>query len=130
MQQIHSAKLSISNGRLICLKYYRPRKINNQNRLNLIIREIMSYYLYPLKAAALFFFVLIQFIAIPILASQYKKEGALTFTKGLVIYSFIFYLITAFFYDFTTLTITRICGFINICAYAVDSVYVCEGYYS
>lgn len=57
----------------------------------------MSYYLYPLKAAALFFFVLIQFIAIPILAYQYKKEGALTFTKGLVIYSFIFYLITAFF---------------------------------
>lgn len=57
----------------------------------------MSAYLIPLKTAILVFFVLANIFSVPFLFWEYHKKGALTFFKGLVIYSFIFYLMTAFF---------------------------------
>lgn len=57
----------------------------------------MDTYLIPIKTAILVFFGLINIIAIPILLWEYHKKGALTLFKAIIIYSFIFYLITAFF---------------------------------
>lgn len=57
----------------------------------------MTTYLVPIQTALIVFFVLINIIAVPVLLWEYHKKGALTLFKGIVIYSFIFYLITAFF---------------------------------
>lgn len=57
----------------------------------------METYLIPIQSAIFVFIVLVNFVAIPLLFWEYHKKGALTILKGMVIYSFIFYLITAFF---------------------------------
>lgn len=57
----------------------------------------MNAYLIPLKTAIFTFIVLANVIALPLLFWEYHKKGALTFFKGFMIYSFIFYLLTAFF---------------------------------
>lgn len=57
----------------------------------------MDAYLIPLKSAVLVFFVLANVITIPYLFWEYRRKGALTVFKALVIYSFVFYLMAAFF---------------------------------
>ena len=57
----------------------------------------MDAYLIPLKTAILVFFAFANLISIPFLFWEYHRKGALTFFKGLIIYSFVFYLMAAFF---------------------------------
>lgn len=57
----------------------------------------MDAYLIPIKITVLVFIGLVNLISIPYLFWEYHKKGALTFFKGLIIYSFVFYFMGAFF---------------------------------
>ncbi|MFC6171707.1 VanZ family protein [Loigolactobacillus jiayinensis] len=57
----------------------------------------MHAYLYPIKIALLVFPVLALGITIPFLVRQYRKYGALTGWQAFVLYTFVFYLLTAYF---------------------------------
>ncbi|MFD0897186.1 VanZ family protein [Loigolactobacillus binensis] len=57
----------------------------------------MRAYLYPIKIALLVFPFLALAITIPFLIHQYRKYGALTGWRAFVLYTFVFYLLTAYF---------------------------------
>lgn len=57
----------------------------------------MRAYLYPIKIAILVFPFLALVITIPFLVRQYRKYGALTGWQAFVLYTFVFYLLTACF---------------------------------
>ncbi|MCI2032471.1 MAG: VanZ family protein [Lactobacillus sp.] len=57
----------------------------------------MSAYLYPVKMAVLTFPILALVLTLPFLIIQYRRYGSFIFWRGLVIYSFVFYLLAAYF---------------------------------
>lgn len=57
----------------------------------------MATYLFPIKTAILTFPFLALFIAIPFLIWQYRRYGGLSSWRAITIYSFIFYLLCAYF---------------------------------
>ena len=57
----------------------------------------MTQHLIPIKSAFITFLVLSQLITIPLLIRRYNKDGAMTFWKVAMEYSFIFYILSAFF---------------------------------
>lgn len=67
----------------------------------------MDTYLFPIRAAVVFFFVLSFFILIPWLIYSYRKYGYVSFWVSIVAYSFIFYMIAALFLVLLPLPATR-----------------------
>lgn len=57
----------------------------------------MTQHLIPIRTAFITFIVLSQLITIPLLIVRYRKDGAMTFWRVLMEYSFMFYLLSAFF---------------------------------
>lgn len=57
----------------------------------------MSAYLYPVKMAVLTFPILALVLALPFLIGQYRKYGSFLMWRAIVIYSFVFYMLTAYF---------------------------------
>lgn len=57
----------------------------------------MSAYLIPIRIALLTFPVLALLIAIPFLIVQYRRYGSFIFSRAFVLYSFIFYMLTAYY---------------------------------
>ncbi|WP_461226339.1 VanZ family protein [Lacticaseibacillus suihuaensis] len=57
----------------------------------------MSAYVFPLKMAALTFPVIALLIALPFLLGQYRRYGSLIAWRAVVVYTFIFYLLAAYF---------------------------------
>ncbi|PIO82728.1 antibiotic resistance protein VanZ [Loigolactobacillus backii] len=57
----------------------------------------MASYLFPIKMALLVFPPLALVITIPFLVLQYRRYGALTFWRAFVLYTFVFYLLSAYF---------------------------------
>jgi glycopeptide antibiotics resistance protein len=57
----------------------------------------MSSYLIPIRAAIFSFPILALVIALPFLIVQYRRYGSFTFSRAFVLYSFIFYMMTAYF---------------------------------
>lgn len=57
----------------------------------------MSAYLAPIKTAVFLFPVLALFISLPFLIVQYRRYGSFIFSRALVLYSFVFYMLTAYF---------------------------------
>lgn len=67
----------------------------------------MDTYLFTIKTAVIIFFILSFFIFIPWLIYSYRKYGYLSFWASIVVYSFIFYMITALFLVMLPLPATR-----------------------
>jgi glycopeptide antibiotics resistance protein len=57
----------------------------------------MSAYIFPIRTALIFFPILSFIFSVPIFIFQYRKYGHFVFFRGIVIYSFIFYLLCAYF---------------------------------
>lgn len=57
----------------------------------------MATYLFPIKMAAISFPFLALLIALPFLIIQYRRYGRFTFSRAFVLYSFVFYMLTAYF---------------------------------
>ncbi|MGX7200332.1 VanZ family protein [Enterococcus nangangensis] len=57
----------------------------------------MSAYIYPIKMALVIFPFLALLLSFPLFIKEYRKYGSFPVIKGVLIYSFIFYLLTAFF---------------------------------
>lgn len=57
----------------------------------------MSAYLIPIKTAALVFPFLALLLALPFMIAQYRRYGSFIFWRAVVLYTFVFYLITAYF---------------------------------
>ncbi|WP_125708556.1 VanZ family protein [Lacticaseibacillus porcinae] len=57
----------------------------------------MSVYLYPVKMAVVTFPFLALVLALPFLIGQYRKYGSFLKWRAVVIYSFVFYLLAAYF---------------------------------
>jgi glycopeptide antibiotics resistance protein len=57
----------------------------------------VSVYLYPVKMAVLTFPILALVLALPFLIGQYRKYGSFLKWRAVVIYSFVFYLLAAYF---------------------------------
>lgn len=57
----------------------------------------MSAYIYPIKMALVIFPFLALLLSLPLFIKEYRKYGSFPVIKGVLIYSFIFYLLTAFF---------------------------------
>ncbi len=57
----------------------------------------MSVYIYPIKAGLMIFPILAIIFTIPYIISQYRKYGAMLLTRIVVVYSFILYLLCAYF---------------------------------
>ena len=57
----------------------------------------MSVYLIPITAAMLIFPFLAALFTIPYIIAQYRRYGSILFLRVLIIYSFIFYLLCAYF---------------------------------
>lgn len=57
----------------------------------------MATYLFPIKTAILTFPFLALLIALPFLIWQYRRYGGLSTWRGITIYSFVFYLLCAYF---------------------------------
>lgn len=57
----------------------------------------MSAYAFPIKTAILLFPVLAFFMALPLLIKEYRKYGSFPLIKGFIVYSFMFYLLCAYF---------------------------------
>ncbi|MCD2255598.1 VanZ family protein [Lactobacillus sp. CC-MHH1034] len=57
----------------------------------------MTAYLYPIKMAILIFPFLALLISLPIFAYEYHRRGSFVRFRAFVIYTFIFYLLTAYF---------------------------------
>ncbi|MFD2116577.1 VanZ family protein [Paenibacillus yanchengensis] len=67
----------------------------------------MSSYLQPILTAALFFFVLAIILIIPWLIYTYRKFGFLSISTTIIIFSFLFYFMAAFFLTMLPLPATR-----------------------
>ncbi|MHC5251352.1 VanZ family protein [Listeria kieliensis] len=57
----------------------------------------MSSYLFPIEVALIFFPFLALFLTIPFAIYSYRKFGSITFMRVFIIFTFIFYLMSAFF---------------------------------
>ena len=57
----------------------------------------MSYYVKTIVTAILVFPIIALLFTIPYILYQYRKYGSISFLRGLIIYSFILYLISAYF---------------------------------
>lgn len=57
----------------------------------------MAYYLTPIKISALLFPVLAIFLTIPYAIFQYRKHGYINKIRTFIIFSFLFYIITAYY---------------------------------
>jgi glycopeptide antibiotics resistance protein/uncharacterized RDD family membrane protein YckC len=57
----------------------------------------MSAYLIPIRTAVLTFPFLALIIALPFLIVQYRRFGSFTFSRAFVLYTFVFYMLTAYF---------------------------------
>ncbi len=57
----------------------------------------MSTYLFPIEVAVIAFPFLALVIALPFLIVQYRRYGSFTFSRAFVLYSFVFYMLTAYF---------------------------------
>ncbi|MFD1486102.1 VanZ family protein [Lacticaseibacillus baoqingensis] len=57
----------------------------------------MSAYLYPVKMAVITFPILALVLALPFLIIQYRRYGSFIFWRAFVVYSFVFYMLTAYF---------------------------------
>lgn len=57
----------------------------------------MSQYIEPIKTAAMFFPFIAAIISVPFILIQYHKFGSISFLKSLVLYSFVQYLLCAYF---------------------------------
>lgn len=57
----------------------------------------MAIYAFPIKVALLTFPILAFLLALPLLIKEYRKYGAFPLIKGFILYSFIFYMLCAFF---------------------------------
>ncbi|HIY58458.1 MAG TPA: VanZ family protein [Candidatus Tetragenococcus pullicola] len=57
----------------------------------------MSAYAFPIKIALLLFPILAFFLALHLLIKEYRKYGSFPLVKGFLVYSFIFYLLCAYF---------------------------------
>ena len=57
----------------------------------------MSAYLFPIKMALLTFPFLALVLALPFLIAQYRKFGSFQFWRAVVVYSFVFYMLAAYF---------------------------------
>lgn len=57
----------------------------------------MDSYIIPIQTAILFFPLLAFFFTLPFLIYQYRKYGDIPAFRSVIVYSFIFYLICAFF---------------------------------
>ncbi|WP_127848445.1 VanZ family protein [Lacticaseibacillus hulanensis] len=57
----------------------------------------MNAYLIPIRTAVITFPILALIIALPFLIVQYRRYGSFTFSRAFVLYSFIFYMLTAYF---------------------------------
>ncbi|MFD1432996.1 VanZ family protein [Lacticaseibacillus yichunensis] len=57
----------------------------------------MSAYLFPVKMALMIFPFLALVLALPVFVGQYRRFGSFVFWRAVVIYTFIFYLLTAYF---------------------------------
>ena len=57
----------------------------------------MSQYIEPIKTAAMFFPFIAVTISVPFILIQYHKFGSISFLKSLVLYSFVLYMLCAYF---------------------------------
>lgn len=57
----------------------------------------MSIYLLPLKTALVAFPVVALVLALPFLVAQYRRYGSLVWWRAVVVYTFVFYLLSAYF---------------------------------
>lgn len=57
----------------------------------------MSAYLFPIRTAVLVFPFLALAISLPFLIVQYRRFGSFTFGRAFVLYTFVFYMLTAYF---------------------------------
>lgn len=57
----------------------------------------MNQYIEPIKTAAMFFPIIAVMISGPFILIQYHKFGSISFLKSLVLYSFVLYLLCAYF---------------------------------
>ncbi|WP_390407858.1 VanZ family protein [Lacticaseibacillus jixiensis] len=57
----------------------------------------MSAYLYPVKMAVLTFPILALVLALPFLILQYRRYGSFLWWRAIVVYSFVFYMLAAYF---------------------------------
>ncbi|WP_179394227.1 VanZ family protein [Lacticaseibacillus absianus] len=57
----------------------------------------MSAYLYPVKMAVIIFPFLALALALPFMIGQYRRYGSFVFWRAVVLYTFVFYLISAYF---------------------------------
>ncbi|MFD1393073.1 VanZ family protein [Lacticaseibacillus jixianensis] len=57
----------------------------------------MSAYLIPIKSAVMAFPFIAFFVSLPFMVGQYRKYGSFLFWRAVVLYSFVFYLLAAYF---------------------------------
>lgn len=57
----------------------------------------MSAYLIPIKSAVIAFPFIALFVSLPFMVGQYRKYGSFLFWRAVVLYSFVFYLLAAYF---------------------------------
>lgn len=57
----------------------------------------MSQYIEPIKTAAMFFPFIAVIISVPFILIQYHKFGSISFLKSIVLYSFVLYMLCAYF---------------------------------
>ncbi|MFD1439795.1 VanZ family protein [Lacticaseibacillus hegangensis] len=57
----------------------------------------MSAYLIPIKSAVIAFPFIALFVSLPFMVGQYRKYGSFLFWRAVVLYSFVFYLLSAYF---------------------------------
>lgn len=57
----------------------------------------MSAYLVPLKSAVIAFPIIALLVSLPFMVGQYRKYGSFLFWRAVVLYSFVFYLLAAYF---------------------------------
>lgn len=57
----------------------------------------MSAYAFPIKLALITFPILAFFISLPLFIMQYRKYGTFIFFRGVILYSFVFYLLCSYY---------------------------------
>ncbi|QIK69649.1 VanZ family protein [Erysipelothrix sp. HDW6C] len=57
----------------------------------------MQVYLYPIRQAAIIFIGIVFMIMVPFMIVQYRKYGSVSTCRSLILYSFLFYMICAYF---------------------------------
>ncbi len=62
-----------------------------------LLEVTMSAYVFPIKMAIFTFPVLAFLIFLPLLIKEYRKYGSFPLVKGIILYSFIFYLLCAYY---------------------------------